>query len=240
MHTIRAKLEVNRLLRYCRGVPANGKILDVGCGDGFHLRLLRDFGEPGWTLEGVDLDERSVGAVRALGLQAHHGDVESLRLGANRYDLVFSIMTIEHVSHPDRFMRALHRILKPGGKLVLVTDSTETIDFKLFYSKYWGGYHFPRHFYLFNRLSLAQLASNSGFQVKRISRMVSPVNWVYSIHNYLVDHNAPRWLVNRFTLLSPVSLGAFTTLDIILRGLGSGALLNAHLRKPRGGQLLHE
>jgi hypothetical protein len=48
---IRRRLEAGRLLQVCSGLPPNARILDVGCGDGFHLGLLRDFGQPGWKLE---------------------------------------------------------------------------------------------------------------------------------------------------------------------------------------------
>jgi len=65
-----------------------------------------------------------------------------------------------------------------------------------------------------------------------LTTQVSPVNWVYSIHNGLVDWNAPGFLINRFTLKSTVSLSAFTSLDIVLQKLGKGALLRAILRKP--------
>jgi hypothetical protein len=58
------------------------------------------------------------------------------------------------------------------------------------------------------------------------------VNWVYSIHNALVDRRAPRFLINRFTLKSTVSLSAFTSLDILLQKIGRGALLRAILKKP--------
>ncbi len=40
VHKIRSWLEGKRLLVFCENVPDNGKILDVGCGDGFHLNLL--------------------------------------------------------------------------------------------------------------------------------------------------------------------------------------------------------
>lgn len=233
VHAVRSRLETNRLLRYCQGLPPDGRILDVGCGDGFHLRLLRDYGEPGWVLEGVDLDDRAVRAVRGSGLDSYHGAVETLELKEASYDLVYSIMTVEHVPYPDRFLQAIYRILKPGGRLILVTDSTDTVDFTLFRKGYWGGYHFPRHFYLFNRSSLSRLASKAGFHVRRVTTLVSPVNWVYSIHNYLVDRNAPSHLIEQFSLSSPISLSVFTTLDIVLRGLGRGALLNAYLEKPR-------
>src|SRR5262245_47039476 len=48
VHSVRRRLEARRVLRWCRGLPGDARILDVGCGDGFHLRLLKDFGRCGW------------------------------------------------------------------------------------------------------------------------------------------------------------------------------------------------
>lgn len=226
VHVIRSRLEARRLLRYCTGIPNDARVLDVGCGDGFHLKLLQRFGTPGWTLEGVDLDARAVTLASSGGIGIHHGSIEDLDLPAQSYDLVYTIQTIEHVARPDAVFAAIFRVLKPGGRLVVVTDNTDSLDFTLFRRSYWGGYHFPRHWNLFNRRSLGRLAERAGFEVHSISTIVSPVNWVYSIHNLLVDKGAPRWLVNRFTLESPISLGAFTLLDMVLQTFGRGALLN--------------
>jgi hypothetical protein len=128
----------------------------------------------------------------------------------------------------------LHKLLRPGGKLVIVTDNTASLDFRLFKGSYWGGYHFPRHWNLFNQNSLTKLAQKAGFEVADLTTAVSPVNWVYSIHNGLVDWKKPNWLIDQFTLKSFLSLAAFTSLDIILQKIGRGALLRAVLRKPYG------
>ncbi len=55
IHRARRRLEARRLLHWCRGLPADARILDVGCGDGFHLELLREFGPPSWDLQGVGI-----------------------------------------------------------------------------------------------------------------------------------------------------------------------------------------
>ena len=79
-----------------------------------------------------------------------------------------------------------------GGKLVVVTDNTDSFDFKFFKGSYWGGYHFPRHWNLFNRKSLEKLAKKTGFEIAKLTTVVSPVNWVYSIHNSLVAFAADK------------------------------------------------
>ncbi|MBK7932145.1 MAG: class I SAM-dependent methyltransferase [Acidobacteria bacterium] len=233
VHKIRSRLEARRLLDYCGPLPDGARILDVGCGDGFHLRLLREFGNKTWELEGIDLDRRAIEAAESSGLKVHFGSVESLDLDNGSYDLIFMIQTIEHVERPDEIMSAIFRLLKTGGRLVIVTDNTDSIDFGLFKSSYWGGYHFPRHLCLFNKVSLTRLGENAGFRVASLTTLVSPVNWVYSIHNALVDKRAPKFLIDRFTLRSVVSLSAFTLLDIALQKAKRGALLLANLQKPQ-------
>lgn len=232
VYKIRSKLEARRLLRHCRNLPDDARILDVGCGDGFHLGLLRKFGKKTWSLEGVDIDTHAIEAATRSGLNVQLGVVEEIDLPKESYDLVIMIMTIEHVEKPDEVLRSTYKLLRKGGRLVIVTDNTGSIDFKFFKRRYWGGYHFPRHWNLFNRHSLTKLAEKTGFEIKTSATIISPVNWVYSIHNALVDWKQPKWLVNRFTLKSTVSLMAFTALDFVLQKFGRGALLMMTLRKP--------
>lgn len=232
VHKIRSRLEAKRLLEYCGLLPDGARILDVGCGDGFHLRLLREFGNKSWNLEGVDLDRRAIEAAERSGSNVHFGSIESLDLKPESYDVIYTIQTIEHVERPDEFLAAVSRLVKPGGRVVIVTDNTDSVDFGLFKKGYWGGYHFPRHLNLFNKISLSKLAQKAGLSVEGLTTIVSPVNWVYSIHNALVDKRAPKFLINRFTLKSFVSLSAFTMLDIILQKADRGALLRATLQKP--------
>jgi len=232
VYKIRSRLEAKRLLSWCKDLPEDARILDVGCGDGFHLNLLKRYGKKSWTLEGVDFDKRAAAMAEKSGLKVHTGSIETLNLPENTFDLALMIQTIEHLEKPSEILAAIKSVLKTGGKLVIVTDNTDSRDFKLFKNGYWGGYHFPRHWNLFNQNSLTKLAGKVGFEVVDLRTQVSPVNWVYSIHNWLVDLEKPRWLTNQFTLKSTVSLSVFTSLDIVLQRFGKGALLRAILQKP--------
>jgi ubiquinone/menaquinone biosynthesis C-methylase UbiE len=232
VYKIRSKLEAKRVLSWCKGLNDDAKIIDTGCGDGFHLSLLEKYGNKNWTLEGIDIDKRAAQMAEDKGLKVHVGSIDEINLPKNSYDLAIMVQTIEHVAEPAQVLRAVHRILKPGGKVVVVTDNTESFDFKLFKKSYWGGYHFPRHWNLFNRRSLTKLAENTGFEVENLTTQVSPVNWVYSFHNRFVDRQKPQWLIDQFTLKSTVSLSAFTMLDIVLQKFDRGGLINATLRKP--------
>ena len=235
-YAVRRRLEARRALRWCRGLDAQARILDVGCGDGFHLRLLRDFGLPGWRLEGIDLSERAVNAARSVGLTVHPGDVRDLALPAGSYDLALLIATIEHVDDPLGVLVALRRLLRPGGRVVIVTDNTQALSFALFKQRHWGGYHFPRHWNLFNPQAVRMLAGRAALELESLRTLVTPVNWVYSIRNALVDWGAPPWLYDRFSLSAPVSLGVFTLFDGLQQLLGRGGLLEAVFSRP----VIHE
>lgn len=225
VHRVRRRLEARRLLRVFGGLSANARILDVGCGDGFHLGLLREFGPPGWMLDGVDVSQRAVERATAAGLTVHHGTVADAPLPATAYDGALLIQTLEHLGDPAGTLAAIRDKLKPGGRLYVVTDNARSLDARLFGRRHWGGYHFPRHWYLFDKRTLPRLAERAGLRAVWVRTIVSPVNWVYSIRNRLVDRGAPGWLVERFSLKTPVSLGVFTLLDSVLRLAGHGALL---------------
>ncbi|MCU0549911.1 MAG: class I SAM-dependent methyltransferase [Leptolyngbya sp. Prado105] len=232
VYRVRQRLEAKRLLSACKGLGKEARIIDVGCGDGFHLRLLRDFGQATWRLEGVEPSDLAVKAGMNEGLEIHQGIVQELDLPQESYDLAFMIATIEHVDHPVEVLAAVRSLLKPGGRIVMVTDNTDTLDFELFKSRHWGGYHFPRHWNLFNATNLTLLAQKADLEVAQINTIVSPVNWVYSIRNTLVDWKAPKWLINQFSLQSTLSLGVFTIFDNFHQWFGHGALLRAVLRRP--------
>jgi SAM-dependent methyltransferase len=232
VYRVRSRLEARRMLKALSHVGPSGRILDVGCGDGFHLSLIREFGPPGWTLEGIDIDPRAVEAGRRRGLVIHQGTVEDIDLPDESYDAAIMIQTIEHVASPPGVLAAVRRLLRPGGTLLIVTDNTGSLDFRMNHRRYWGGYHFPRHWNLFNDRSLRLLAKKVDFDVVSFETMVSPVNWTYSVRNALDDAGAPRWMVNQFSLQTPISLAAFTAFDAVHTALGRGALLRVVLARP--------
>jgi SAM-dependent methyltransferase len=232
VYKVRQQLEAKRLLSSCKGLPDNARIIDVGCGDGFHLSLLRQFGQPTWHLEGIDPNDLAIQAARNKGLTVHQGTVQSLDLPKASYDLAFMIATLEHVDDPVQVLESVRSLLRPDGCVIIVTDSTDTLDFRLFQHRHWGGYHFPRHWNLFNPKTLRRLALKVDLEVVQLTTILSPVNWVYSIHNTLLDWGAPRWIIQQFTLKSPLALGIFTLVDLLYQMLGHGALLRVMLRRP--------
>lgn len=232
-YKVRSWLESRRLKKWCGDLPSGSRIIDVGAGDGFHLQLLDKLGEGKWSLEGVDPDEHAIAAARAKGLQMHHGLIQDLDLPRSSYDFATLIMTIEHVDSPDRMLEDVAKLLKPGGCIGIITDNTGSPDFAIAKGRYWGGYHFPRHWNLFSKGSIRKLAINAGLEVVRIRTLVSPVNWTYTVHNWLKDRGAPSFVYSQFGLEKPLPLAFFTIMDTFLAAIGKGAILGVVLRKPK-------
>ena len=116
--------------------------------------------------------------------------------------------------------------------MFIVTDNTGSPDFSLFKGRHWGGYHFPRHTYLFNRRNLGLLLEKLGMQVESVRSAISPVNWVYSIRNWIDDWRGPRWMVRNLSLQSSIALGLGTVIDTFWVAFGRGAILHGLFRKP--------
>jgi ubiquinone/menaquinone biosynthesis C-methylase UbiE len=100
---------LTRLAEQCGG----GRLLDIGCGTGFILKIA----EPLFReLYGVDLTPAMLGKVeRSAKVQISNASAESLPFAANSFDLVSAYSFIHHVEDALQVLREACRVLKPGG-----------------------------------------------------------------------------------------------------------------------------
>jgi SAM-dependent methyltransferase len=229
----RNRREARRLAQWCRGLDQGARILDVGCGGGLHLSLLRGLGGHRWRLEGVDPNETAVQIARTAGLEVHRDKVERL-YRPGQYDLVLLIRTLEHAFDPAAVLAAVRSALRPGGHAVVVVNNLASPSFALFAGRHWGGYDAPRQRRLFTTDGLSRLARRSGLELASLSTLASGDAWTRSVHRMLRDWGAPGWLVDRFGGKSILAVAGFGILDAMLRLRGRGALAVAILRRPSG------
>jgi SAM-dependent methyltransferase len=192
------------------------EVLDVGCGDGRLLDILKGGAGGRWKLSGVEIGAKAASHAREKGYVVVHGDFETLDLESwrERFDLILMHQVLEHTRSPRQAVQKVLSLLKPGGIFSIETPDTASLDFTLFSRRYWGGYHIPRHFHLFNKKNLTTLLRQEGFDIVRERSILSPVFWIHSVHNYLVDHPRLAGLGRFAHYQNPLLLAGATVIDL--------------------------
>lgn len=200
--------------------PGKKRILDIGCGDGRFLEVLRTYGSKDWELVGTDFDEAAVERCRARGFNAFARRVEEIEGEENTFDAIVMLQLIEHVDDPVKIAAKAFELLRPGGVFIVETPNLAGLDYKLFHQRWWGHYHFPRHWNLFSKKSLMAMLERQGFSIVRTDQLISTSAWTISLHNYLLDRRYPSWFVNFFHYKNPLLLACFVLLDATRAKLG--------------------
>jgi glycosyltransferase involved in cell wall biosynthesis/SAM-dependent methyltransferase len=154
-----AGLYLSEIRRYC-GLK-NGRLLEIGCGDGDFLVSAE---AEGWQVTGVEYAAAACEKARQRlkDGKVFCGELSSAALEPEQFDLCVISDVIEHVRSPLDFLKEIHRVLKPGGALFIATPSTDSWSAKLMRQK-WMEFK-PEHLTYFDRQTLQTGLFKSGFQ----------------------------------------------------------------------------
>ncbi len=158
------------------------RLLDVGCGNGSFLVHMRQLG---WEVTGVEPDEEAVSAARKkFGLEAFHGSLEEAKFPDGHFDAITMNHVIEHVIDPEGLLKECCRVLRPGGKLVVVTPNIKSLGRRVF-GEYWRGFEVPRHLFLFDPEALRTCAGQSELTVQKIQTTSNLARWMWAASRHL-------------------------------------------------------
>ncbi len=148
-------------LDFLKGLP--GPVLDVGCGRGEFLGMLKAAGIPG---SGVESNPVSVDSCRRAGLEVESGDALELlgRRPSGRLGAVVAFQVVEHWPPEGifRFLQEARRALAPGGVVIAETINADSLSaLRAFYLD-------PTHVRPVPAQALRFLAEAAGFADLRI------------------------------------------------------------------------
>lgn len=175
----------------------NDRVLDVACGRGQSSFYLSNLVQ-GLDVTGIDLLDENIKVSQIIynntrGLQYEKADAESTNYADNSFDKIMCLEAAFHFSNKQAFLDECSRILKPGGRLVVVDfcwkdasarDHVET-EQNNFVKATWGYEDF------YTKGEYLQSSTNSGFVLESLSDWTSKVtkpllrqfNWLSKLGN---------------------------------------------------------
>jgi 2-polyprenyl-3-methyl-5-hydroxy-6-metoxy-1,4-benzoquinol methylase len=137
------------------------RILDVGCGAGERIYALKEIGFR--DVSGVDpYIERDI--AYANGVRVGKKTVHDLR---GTWDVIMYHHSFEHVPEPEAELRAVAKLLAPGGFCLLRIPTVSSFAWER-YREHWYQIDAPRHAFLHSVESIALLAERAGFRMRKV------------------------------------------------------------------------
>jgi len=152
---------VDRALRATR---ARGPILDVGCGGGLFLRLIRG---RGFRAMGLDFSPQAAAvAWRRQGVPAVCALLERAPFRPASLAGLTMFHVLEHLHDPRAYLLAARELLAPDGRLVVQVPNAACWQFRVL-GRAWNGIDVPRHLFDFRAPDLERLLASCGFETVR-------------------------------------------------------------------------
>ena len=176
-------------------LKSNMKLLELGCG---RCEFLFEFQNYGFECKGLDRDISSV--QNEYNLEVKQCDLANdiYPYDNESFDVVYHKSVLEHMYNPENLMRETIRVLKPGGKLIILTPDWHT-QWKNFFEDF-------THSRPYDVMALSDLLKIYGFNSLSIERFYQlPVVWkfpaikLFSKALQLVTNvYGGRWLTDKF------------------------------------------
>lgn len=219
--------------------------LDVGCGvGGLCLQIVAKGVAAHAT--GVDFDPSAIESARARGadepVEFHAGTLSEQHFDDGAFTSASMIHFLEHSYEPTTELREVHRVLEPGGSLVVEVPSATALGRKV-YGNYWFPHLAPQHIVLFSRDTLRRALEEAGFENVEVKDCYAPLVWFSSFvlfyHHTLggaskLAKSIPvRLFTVLFTLVAIIPmLLTDIALAILLPRIGKGDHIRATAAKP--------
>ncbi len=229
IEALRLFFALSRVYRLQKYLPRPGRALDIGCGQGAFLQLLR---REGWEVQGTELAEEPARRARQAGIPVFMGEIQEGQFGEGSLDLVTLWHVIEHLRDPAGMLRRISLMVDRKGLVALSTPNVGSTQARVFRER-WFHLDPPRHLYLFSPETLNRLMAQAGFRMiylNHFSMEQNPYGWVQSalnrmafpegaLYSFLKSSYGKKRLENSYLLARLLLLSAALLLPSILISL---------------------
>ena len=145
--------------------PPGRRFVEVGCSAGASLAVAA---AGGWDVEGVEVSAASAAVARQRpGVRAvHTGKLEDAPLDDGQTDVVMLLDVLEHIDPPEATLAKIHRLLKPGGLVLIVTPDGGGLSTRLMGARW--PHLFIEHVIMYSRRGLRRCLEAAGFRIERL------------------------------------------------------------------------
>jgi len=152
-------METSALLN--RLFPERGRILDIGCGYGYFIKMMEN---AGWAAVGIEPSSRTSGYAKDKGLAVIETTIDDAEFPEESFDVITAFYVLEHLFDPLSAVRKIFMLLKPGGLTVLrVPNTTPIVKFLAIFKIKNNLYDLPFHLYDFSLKTIRLLFEKAGF-----------------------------------------------------------------------------
>ncbi|MBF0539447.1 MAG: class I SAM-dependent methyltransferase, partial [Nitrospirae bacterium] len=161
------QLRKRKVKRYASAPGHCGKLLDVGCGRGLFLSVMK---EDGWSVAGVEFDSATACNVSdAYNIECRWGEPERWGLADASFDVITINHVLEHVRNPIELINTCGRLLKDGGCLIVAVPNFSSLQARVGRGC-WFHLDTPYHLYHFSEDGLMRLLREASLRVRDVNR----------------------------------------------------------------------
>ena len=189
-HKVRKRtLSQKKKLIESRSKTQAGNILDIGCGTGAFLNVMK---HSGWQVTGLEPDESAAKiAVDKYKIQPLPSQ-DLFLLPAAKYDAITMWHVLEHVHQLGNYIQQIEKCLKQNGVFFIAVPNYTSYDAG-YYKEYWAAYDVPRHLYHFSPKSMEVLLSKYGLVLDAVKPM-----WFDSVYVSMLSEKYKNGKGNNF------------------------------------------
>jgi len=186
-------------LLFPKAIP-EGRLLDIGCGNGRFLAVMKLLG---WDIYGVEPDPASARLAKHFTGAKIYGSFTEANFSSNFFDVITMNHVLEHIKEPLPLLNECYQILRTNGKLGIAVPNWKSMSHRIF-GQYCYHLEPPRHAVMYEPRVLALACLKAGFTVETITttsireaRTAFKKSWYY-----LKGVASPRILIQMWVLFS--------------------------------------